>query len=212
MPEQGHLRIHGHGEVEVELVISYLSDLKHAYNSIILFESIIDGLDRAARDFPFPRYPFGLYLDWPVARRRGVGHIREWPPRPEEVASFVPASEQLVLSSVRLSSPGSWDFLGALNPLEVLRKAINDRHERRKDEEYRESTEKRRLELENQILETELISKRITVARELGATKRDLAPLLNELVYKPILQLDRSQDRGVITSAEFPDHEEERKG
>lgn len=210
MPEQGQLRIHGHGEVEIELVIAYLVDLRHAYNSIILFESIIDGLERAARDFPFPRYPFGMYLDWPVARRRGIGHVREWPPRPEEVASFVPASEQLILSAVRLSSPGSWDFLGALNPLEVLRKAINDRHERRKDKEYRESAEKRRLELENQILGTELISRRIAVARELGATKRDLAPLLNELVYRPILQLDRSQDRGVITYAEIPKPDNEK--
>jgi hypothetical protein len=210
MPEQGRLRIHGSGEVEVELVIAYLGDLRHAYNSIILFESMIDGLERAERDFPFPRYPFGLYLDWPVGRRRGIGHIREWPSRPEEVASFVPASEQLVLSAVRLSSPGSWDFLGALNPLEVLRKVINDRHERRKDKEYRESAEKRRLELENQILETELISRRIAVARKLGATKRDLAPFLNELVYRPILQLDRSQDRGVITYAEIPKPDNEK--
>jgi hypothetical protein len=212
MPEQGRLRIHGHGEVEVELVISYLADLKHAYNSIILFESIIDGLERTARDIHFSRYPFGLYMDWPVARRRGIGHIREWPPRPEEVASFVPASEQLALSAVQLSSPGFWEFLGTLNPLEVLRKAINDRHERRKDIEYRESAEKRRLELENQILETELISKRITMARELGATKRDLAPLLNELVYRPILHLDRSQDRGVITYAELPRSDDAHKG
>jgi hypothetical protein len=56
-----------------------------------------------------------------VARRRGLGHIRDWPPSPDEVASFVPPSEQLVLSAVQLSSPGSWDFLGSLNPLEVLR-------------------------------------------------------------------------------------------
>jgi predicted NACHT family NTPase len=101
--------------------------------------------------------------------------------------------------------------LGTLNPLEVLRKAINDRHERRKDREYRESAERRRLELENQIQETELISKRITMARELGATKRDLAPLLNELVYRPILRLDRSQDRGVITYAELPDRDDEQQ-
>jgi len=79
MPTQGILRVHGQGEVEVELVIAYLADLKHAYNSIILFESIIDGLERASRDFHSPRYPFGLYMEWPVARRRGFGHIREWP-------------------------------------------------------------------------------------------------------------------------------------
>lgn len=204
MPTQGILRVHGHGEVEVELVIAYLADLKHAYNSIILFETIIDGLERTSRDFHSPRYPFGLYLEWPAARRRGFGHIREWPPSPQEVASHVPASEQLILSAVRLSSPGSWDFLGTLNPLEVLRKYLSDRHERRKDKEYRETAERRKLDLENTLLENRVISERIGIARELGATKRDLAPLLNELVYRPIQRLDRSQDQGVITHAEIP--------
>ena len=204
MPTQGILRVHGQGEVEVELVIAYLADLKHAYNSIILFESIIDGLERASRDFHSPRYPFGLYMEWPVARRRGFGHIREWPLSPQEVASHVPASEQLVLSAVRLSSPGSWDFLGALNPLEVLRKYLSDRHERRKDGEYRETAKRRKLDLENLVLENRVISERIGIARALGATKRDLAPLLNELVYRPIKRLDRSQDQGVITHAEIP--------
>jgi hypothetical protein len=204
MPTQGILRVHGQGEVEVELVIAYLADLKHAYNSIILFESIIDGLERASRAVHSPRYPFGLYMEWPVARRRGFGHIREWPLSPQEVASHVPASEQLVLSAVRLSSPGSWDFLGALNPLEVLRKYLSDRHERRKDGEYRETAERRKLDLENLVLENRVISERIGIARALGATKRDLAPLLNELVYRPIKRLDRSQDQGVITHAEIP--------
>jgi hypothetical protein len=182
MPTQGILRVHGQGEVEVELVIAYLADLKHAYNSIILFESIIDGLERASRDFHSPRYPFGLYMEWPVARRRGFGHIREWPLSPQEVASH----------------------LGALNPLEVLRKYLSDRHERRKDGEYRETAERRKLDLENLVLENRVISERIGIARALGATKRDLAPLLNELVYRPIKRLDRSQDQGVITHAEIP--------
>jgi hypothetical protein len=94
--------------------------------------------------------------------------------------------------------------LGALNPLEVLRKYLSDRHERRKDGEYRETAERRKLDLENLVLENRVISERIGIARALGATKRDLAPLLNELVYRPIKRLDRSQDQGVITHAEIP--------
>src|SRR5262245_57358438 len=123
MPERSHLRIHGDGEVEVELVAAYLTDLKHAYDSILVFESIIEGLGRATRDFPYPypRYPFGLIIGWPVARRHGLAHIRDWPPTADEVASFVPVSERLTLRAVQLSSPGFWEFLGKLNPLEVLR-------------------------------------------------------------------------------------------
>ena len=212
MPEQGRLRVHGEGQVEVELVSAYLNDLRRAYSSIILFELIISGLDRATRDFPFPRYPFGLYLDWPVGRRRGFGHVRDWPPSPDEIASFVPSSEQLVLSAVRLSSPSFWEFLGTLNPLEVVRKYLNDRHERRKDREYRDTAEQRRLTLENLALENKVISDRVKLAKQLGATNRDLAPLLNELVYQPLTRLDRSQDRGVITYAELPGSDDEHKG
>jgi hypothetical protein len=137
MAEQSRLRIHGDGEVEVELVTAYLADLEHAYDSILLFESIIEGVRRTSRDFPFPRYQFALTVGWPVARRRGLGHIRDWPPGPEEIASFVPASEQLILSAVQLTQP-----------FEVLRRYLNDRHERRKYGEYREAAEARRLELE----------------------------------------------------------------
>jgi hypothetical protein len=210
--EQVRLRIHGEGEVEVELVAAYLMALKRAYDSILLFESIIDGLNRTAQDVPVPaRYSFGLTIGWPVARRRGLAYIREWPPNTEDVASFVLPSEQLVLSAVRLSSPGFWDFLGKLNPLEVMRQYVNDRHERRKDKEYRESAEARRLELENLTLENKVISERIAIARNLGATKRDLAPLLNDLLYKPVTALGQFQDRGVITYAERPERDDEEK-
>lgn len=204
MPEQALLRVHGQGDVEVELVAAYLIDLKHAYDSIFVFESVMDGMQRASREIPVPLYPFGLNLGWPLAPRRAVRHVRDWPPTAEEVSSLVPRSEQLVLAGVRLSSPGFWDFLGKMNPLEVMRQYLNDRHERRKDREYRESAEKRRLSLENLKLENEVISGHVKLARELGATERDLAPLLNQLVYRPLTALDRHQDKGVILHAELP--------
>lgn len=99
MPEQARLRVYGKGDVEVELVAAYLTELKHAYDSILLFEATIDGMRRAARDFPFRRYPFGLDFGWPVPRRT-VRRTRDWPPTAEEVAAFVPRTEQLILSAV----------------------------------------------------------------------------------------------------------------
>jgi hypothetical protein len=205
MPEQARLIVHGQGDVEVELVAAYLTDLKHAYSSILVFETTIDGMRRAEREFPFPtRYPFALDFVWPLAPRRGVRRTRDWPPTAEEVASLVPRTEQIILSAVTLTSPGFWEFLGTLNPLDVLRKYLSDRHERRKDREYRESAERRRLELENLSLESRVISERVRLAKEIGATDRDLAPLLNELVYKPLVALDRYQDKGVIEHAEIP--------
>jgi hypothetical protein len=43
-------------------------------------------------------------------------------------------------------------------------------------------------------LESKALSERFRIAKEIGATDRDLAPLLNELIYKPLVQLDRYQD------------------
>ena len=65
------------------------------------------------------------------------------------------------------------------------------------------SAEQRRLILENLCLETRVISERVRLAKEIGATDRDLAPLLNELIYKPVVALDRYQDKSVIENAEF---------
>ena len=75
--------------------------------------------------------------------------------------------------------------------------------------EIKVSAEQRRLALENMILENNVLSERIRMAKELGATDRDLAPLLNELVFKPLTALDRYQDKGVIGPAEIP-HDPER--
>jgi hypothetical protein len=102
-----------------------------------------------------------------------------------------------------MKSPGYWDFLGKLNPLEVTRQYLQDRHERRKDREYREAAEKRRLDLDNTLLENKVIKERIEIAKNLGATEEDLAPLLNELVIKPVRELDRYQDRGAIETGEI---------
>jgi hypothetical protein len=209
MPEQARLRVYGQGDVEVELVVAYLTELKHAYNSVLLFEATTDGMRRAAHDFPFPRYPFGLDFGWP-APRRVVRRIRDWPPTAEEIASFVPRAEQLVLCAISLTSPGFWEFLGSLNALDVIRRWLNDNHERRKDREYRETAEKRKLNAENFQRETIAISQRVQLLKGMGATDRDLAPLLNELIYKPLVALDRYQDKGMIEHAEIPSDDERR--
>jgi hypothetical protein len=132
-----------------------------------------------------------------------------WFPTTEQIASSVPVTERLILNYVRLQSPGLWEFLGTLNPLEVLRNFISDRHERRKDTQYRESAERRRLELENSILESRAIRERVRAARALGATDRDLAPLINRLVIGPIIALEAYKDQEVISGAEIRTEKDE---
>lgn len=78
------------------------------------------------------------------------------------------AAEQLIVHRVVLESPGIWEFLGTLNPLEVLRKYLVDRHERRQDREYREGAERRRLEIENALGELEVVRRLAELEREFG--------------------------------------------
>jgi hypothetical protein len=203
LAQLAQLRVHGQGEVEVDLVIAYLNDLRFAYNSICVFEESIDSWQRTSRRFGFPVLDADIAYGRPGFRRAGRS-IREAAFGTEDVVTLVPKSQQLVLTAVSLHSPGFWEFLGKLSPLEVLRQYLNDRHERRKDLDYREGAEKRRLRLENLKLENEAIKGRIEIPKSLGASERDLEPLLNQLVYRPLAGLDRHQDLGTINLVDPP--------
>jgi hypothetical protein len=201
MPE-GVLRIQGEAGVRVADIREYLGRLEHAYNSVYAFERAIVAAERLGRHWPTPLFML-TQIDWPIVSARAARLPSAWPPLPEAVASAVLARDRLVLRRARFESPGFWEFLGTLNPLEVLRQYLNDRHERRKDGSYREAAEARRLELENRLLENRVIRERMEMARQLGASDADLAPLLNELVYRPLRALNRAQDEGIIEVAEL---------
>src|SRR5580700_4283093 len=124
------LTVNGEGEIEVDYVIEFLRDLQDAYNSILVFEIV----SRRLIDWPFePYFGPGPFVVRRGPRRRGIQVVGDWPADAETLAAMVPTSERLVLDAVEIASPGFWEFLGSLNPLEVIRKYLSDRHERRKD-------------------------------------------------------------------------------
>src|SRR4051812_1449994 len=101
----GILRIDGHAERPVGEVVSFLRAVEHAYAGAYIFNLVLDDEWRR-RDFvPLPwRWAYPMF------------------PRvaPSDFEMFVRPDDQLVLRAARLSSPGSWDFLAKLNPLEVI--------------------------------------------------------------------------------------------
>jgi hypothetical protein len=205
----GLLKLEGQLGVRLEEVREHLAHLEHAYNSIYAFEQIIASAERLARRGP---WPFALDpLGWPGLPVRTGRLLSTWPPSPGVVASLVPSRDRLVLQSARFESPGFWEFLGSLNPLEVIRQYLNDRHERRRDTKYRDAAEASRLDLENRLLENRVIRERIEIARSLGAGASDLAPLLNELVHRPLRALNGAQDERFIESAGVIEQNRERK-
>ncbi|HUI14051.1 MAG TPA: hypothetical protein VL048_11355 [Xanthobacteraceae bacterium] len=176
----------------------FLEDLRRAYSSLFVFDSLFTE-PRLTAYWAEGLYfgPFGAHsgLVYQLSRGRGLGI--------KELETFIPLAERLTLQRVSLSSPGEWDFIGALNPLEVIRKSLNDHHERRKDREYREAAESERLKLENERLKTQVLREKVKLAKELGATDADLAPLLNKLVHEPLRALGSHQTVGLIDTAEL---------
>ena len=198
---QGHvLRLHGNGEVLVEDVYKYLNALEYAYNCAYVLESITQQAEEIARQYETPPIPLRnlLWGNW-------------WPPTPEKVAGLVPSEDKLKLRGVELNSPGFWDFMGTLNPMEVVRQSVCDHHERRKDREYREPAEARKLELENELLAIEVFEKKLQILKEIGATPQDLSLLKDQLLKKPLQGLNPSQDQGLIVDAQIVNPEIEKK-
>jgi hypothetical protein len=190
--ERGQLRIASQGGWPVGDTIEFLDAFKSAYQGILVFEMVLESYTAQSeawrRYAPFPP-PFYSNLQWATA----FLHISD-----EELSRLIRPRDQLVLRHVELSSPGFWEFLGALNPLDVLRKYLDDRHRRRQDREYREREEARTLDLENQLRENEVIRGRIEIARELGLSDQELAALFNRLVHEPVRKIDVVEARGMI--------------
>ncbi|HLM82158.1 MAG TPA: hypothetical protein VK302_16265 [Terriglobales bacterium] len=179
-PDKASLVIRSNAGIPIYRVRDFLGALDLVYNYLYLAEEFLG-------------YPTEVRVQ--LIRRALEGGRRP--------GRGVPLRDRLILRSVELHSPGWWEVVGKLNPLEQIRLYLNDRHERRKDREYRESEEAAKLRLQNAALETQVLRDRITAAREMGATDEDLAPLLDRFVRQPLNGLDRFQDEGLIENADI---------
>jgi len=156
----------------------YLTSLESCYRHLAVFHAWADEVEegewRHWFPFPVPWYPAIL---------------------PDVIGeSEVP----LRVSAVQLQSPGFWEFLGSLNPLETLRKYLGDRHERRKDRQWRESLEAEKLRLENEQLRTQVVGARVELLRKAGVPRSIIRRALVAHVVLPLETLDRFQDSGLI--------------
>tara|TARA_R110002096_G_scaffold163184_1_gene330537 strand:+ start:53 stop:550 length:498 start_codon:yes stop_codon:yes gene_type:complete len=128
---QASLEIHGPRAGRVEDAIDTLDAIETAYNVI---------------------YFTNIQLDWIcyfVQREALDPNVFMWPLNmlrsSEDIRQFILPEDVLEIGVVKFESPGFWEFLGALNPLDQIRQFISDRHERSKDIEYRNAAEKKNL-------------------------------------------------------------------
>lgn len=189
------LRVKSERLGEVAEIVSYLQDMEAAYNHIFAFDLIVQEAQE--------RYGEEM-ISWGRSRRRTSRTIRQI----RDPGSVVLPEDRLRLRAISIQSPGAWDFLGALNPLETLRKYLADRHERKKDLAYRNAAEAERLRLENEKLKTEVVRDRIEILRGLEIPEDRIAAALNLHVVAPLSKLDESQDTALILDAEIVEVED----
>jgi hypothetical protein len=181
----------------VSEVSQFLTDLNEAYSSLERFDSAIADLKSQARAFRRIGPP-EFYLSTANPFVSFFSHLNS-----STVA--LPPSRQLELSRVNINSPGFWEMIGQLNPLQQIREYLNDRHERRKDKEYREAAERRRLDLENEALSIRIAEDRLRVLEEQLRIMREIEfddGQLRQVVWQnigiPLAKLGTHQDTRLI--------------
>lgn len=142
MPEEpGRLTIVAERGGTIAEISQFLSDLENAYLALYTFDQ--------------PWLPRRLWRRFPLEIWLKLGHPFQVVGQPGFVplrADALPPSARLTLQRVRIESPGFWEFMASLNPLQQIREYLNDRHRRRQDHEFREASEKERLQLENELI------------------------------------------------------------
>lgn len=138
-----------------------LEAMQNAYDGLVALEVTARNLeDRWKQWRTFGPFPFDVYS----------GTL--WVPEGVSASELVPADDALFLSSVQLSSPGFLEFLGSLNPLEQIRRFLNDRHQRKLDM-LREPERQRKARLRNDNLELQNEKLALDNLRELLQLERD---------------------------------------
>jgi hypothetical protein len=177
------LTLFGVGEIPAEYAARVLTYVEDAYDGFWIADQICT---MASEDVP--TVVQSLCSTWISTPRR---------------LPFATSSESLKLKRVVLQSPGFWGFVGALNPLESLRKYLNDRFERIQKQAVAHIKEER-LYLENEDLRWKIAEKAIKVmkAAEIDALTR--AAFVRDYILVPICRLESLQDRNIISVAEIP--------
>lgn len=203
--QTGSLRIFTKRGGTVREIVGFLQDVEDAYNKIFLFSSFVDFFADRERFFMRRYY------------RRAPGEFGFPPlfwvpfvglPQFEFPEAMLP-EYKLEVKRIQIESPGFWEFLGALNPLQQIREYLNDRHKRRQDREYREQAERERLLLENELIRKQVWEKEnsvfrefINVLKEIGFSDEEIRRLIWVYVSQPLIALGKHQDAGLIENAD----------
>ncbi|MHA8072737.1 hypothetical protein V7S77_12520 [Aquirufa ecclesiirivi] len=217
------LRIKAERLGTVSEVTTLLIDLEFAYNSIYAFDFIVDSLsyDRERKlkqvderfhrlrkywkefsirkDYPFDPFMYEMFFEeYAFNKPKDIlPNLLELQGK-IDIDKIILPSDRLIISKVNIQSPGFWEVLGSLNPLQQIREYIKDRHERKKDEKYRSRQEEEIGELEIQERRDRIINQRIKTLRGLGYSDAEIRQFVTAMVIQPLNRLGSHQDNGQI--------------
>ena len=198
LEESGRLKIFAERGGSIAEISAFLSDLQNAYLALYKIHHLWLP-NRIGRRFPLAIW---FELGFPFSGIGQMDHVRL------EVDTL-PPNAILTLESVRIESPGFWEFLASLNPLQQIREYLNDRHHRRQDREFREDSERKRLELENERIQRQVdemnianLREAINILREVGYGDDEIRRFTWMNIGEPLVRLGRHQDTNLIGGAE----------
>lgn len=220
--ENSTIRIKAERHGTVKEVRRLLKDFDNAYNSIYAFNFLVDSLinDRERnrrllddkfhdlrkywkefyrqKDFPYDPFFFDIFWDKHLRRFDGERvNLLELQTK-LDIKKIVLPSETLKINKVNIQSPGFWEFLGSLNPLQQIREYLNDRHERCKDKKYRSRQEEELGDLSIMEKKNNIINQRIEILKGLGYSETEIRQLVSSMIIEPLNKLGQHQDRGLI--------------
>jgi len=194
-------------------VMRFLYDIENVYTNMYLFDFISskDNEDKIRLFLEkFPNLKEKLDFPWHGTDKTFQHYFGEYPfPEHEEtekrfllfhllkreIADFIVPTDRLTISKINIQSPGYWEFLGSLNPLQQIREYFNDRHERQKDSLYRNRQEE---ELRNLII----LEKKVDILRKVGCDEAEIRPFIKKVIIEPLHLLTMHQDSGLIEGVE----------
>jgi hypothetical protein len=107
-----------------------------------------------------------------------------------EFLALARESTPVVFESAKFSSPGVWEFLGGLNPLNFVLELIKlwrvsseGRRYRNSHEQKVAQLEEQRLFLQNQLLSNQIVRERLDILRQVGVSE----PVIQENILGPMI-------------------------
>ena len=117
--DKGILRLEVNRAGLVDEVLAFLNDLQSAYEHLYALNLKID--EAWQKHQTEESFTYGYRKRRPPA----LPHTRN-------VREVVVPNDRLIIDKVVIESPGAWEFLASLNPLQQIREYLKDRHERKR--------------------------------------------------------------------------------